>query len=153
MSGSWKDIEQHWIKLRDQSSFDLNIPCVAINKDGDLYETTLWGLTNHIDIPLMLSKQLLFNYLELVITRGEEAAQTEMKQLSAIEVQTFFDELQKFNNRSHSEKFCTVNDVIKAIDIAQDGYNKNPRKMLIVQLGELRADLLLASPPSNDGRN
>lgn len=153
MSGSWKDIEQHWIKLRDQSSFDLNVPCVAINKDGDLHETTLWGLTNHIDIPLMLSKQLLFNYMELVITRGEEAAQTELQQLSAIDVVTFFDELQKFNNRSNSEKFCTVNDVIKAIDIAQAGYNKNPRKMLIVQLGELRADLLLASPPSNDGRN
>ncbi len=153
MSGSWKDIEQHWIKLRNQSSFDLNVPCVAINKDGDLYETTLWGLTNHIDIPLMLSKQLLFKYMDLVITRGEEAAKTEMQQLSAIESLTFFDELEKLNNRSYSEKFCTVNDVIKAIDIAQTGYNKNPRKMLIVQLGELRADLLLASPPSNDGRN
>ena len=153
MSGSWKDIEQHWIKLRDQSSFDLNIPCVAINKDGDLYETTLWGLTNHIDIPLILSKQLLFSYMELVIMRGEDAAQTEMQQLSAIDVLTFFDELQKFNNSTHSEKFCTINDVIKAIDIAKAGYNKYPRKMLIVQLGELRADLLLASPPSNDGRN
>lgn len=153
MSGSWKNIEQHWIKLRDQSSFNLNVPCVAINKDGDLYETTLWGLTNHIDIPLILSKQLLFSYMELVIMRGEDAAQTEMQQLSAIDVLTFFDELQKFNNRSHSEKFCTVNDVIKAIDIAQAGYNQNPRKMLIVQLGELKADLLLASPPSNEGRN
>jgi hypothetical protein len=76
-----------------------------------------------------------------------------MQQLSAIDVLTFFDELQKFNNSTHSEKFCTINDVIKAIDIAKAGYNKNPRKMLIVQLGELRADLLLASPPSNDGRN
>lgn len=153
MSGSWKNIEQHWIKLRDQSSFNLNVPCVAINKDGDLYETTLWGLTNHIDIPLMLSKKLLFNYMELVITRGGEAAQAEMQQLSDTEVFTFFIELQKCNNRFYSEKFCTVNDVIKAIDIAQAGYNKNPRKMLIVQLGELKADLLLASPPSNEGRN
>ena len=76
-----------------------------------------------------------------------------MQQLTAIDVLTFFEELQKFNNQSHSEKFCTINDVIKAIDIAQAGYNQNPRKMLIVQLGELRADLLLASPPSNDGRN
>ena len=153
MSGSWKNIEQHWIKLRDQSSFNLNVPCVAINKDGDLYETTLWGLTNHIDIPLMLSKKLLFNYMELVITRGGEAAQAEMQQLSDTEVFTFFSELQKCNNRFYSEKFCTVNDVIRAIDIAQAGYNKNPRKMLIVQLGELKADLLLASPPSNEGRN
>jgi hypothetical protein len=118
-----------------------------------LYETTLWGLTNHIDIPLILSKQLLFSYMELVIMRGEDAAQTEMQQLSAIDALTFFDELRKFNNSTHSEKFCTINDVIKAIDIAKAGYNKNPRKMLIVQLGELRADLLLASPPSNDGRN
>lgn len=153
MSGSWKDIEKHWIKLRDQSSFDLNVPCVVINKDGDLYETTLWGLTNHIDIPLMLSKQFLFDYMELVITRGVEAAKTEMQQLSSIDELAFIDELNKFNNHSHSEKFCTVNDVIKAIDIAQAGYNKNPRKMLIAQLGELKADLLLASPPSNDGRN
>ena len=42
--------------------------------------------------------------------------------------------------------------VLNAINIASNGFNTSPRKMLIVQMGEYRADLLLVSPPSNDGR-
>ena len=45
-----------------------------------------------------------------------------------------------------------IDDLLNAIKIASNGFNTSPRKMLIVQMGEYRADLLLVSPPSNDGR-
>ena len=41
MSCSWKEIENHWILLRDHSIFNLSAPCIVINKDGDLFENTL----------------------------------------------------------------------------------------------------------------
>ncbi len=46
----------------------------------------------------------------------------------------------------------SIDDVLNAYQIARNGFIVFPRKMLIIQLGEYRADLLLVSPPSNDGR-
>ena len=74
MSHGWNEIENHWIKLRDKPKFDLSIPCIVINKDGDLFENTLKDLVSYINIPLNLTRELLFNYLSLTIEMGSEAA-------------------------------------------------------------------------------
>ena len=152
MSKSWNDIENHWIQLRDQSLLTLDTPCIVINKDGDLFETTLWGLTSHIDIPLEMSKQQLKEYLVNAIEIGADAARMQMIQRDQINSKTFFNQFSLIRQLSQNDTMGDINDLLNAINIASNGFNTSPRKMLIVQMGEYRADLLLVSPPSNDGR-
>lgn len=152
MSNGWKDIENHWIQLRDQSIFSLHTPCILINKDGDLFEITLWGLTQHIDIPIAMSKQQLFEYLETAMEIGAEATKVKMLAHQSI-TKKFLDELDTIKKQSQNETLGHIDDILYAIDIALKGFSAAPKKMLVVQMGEYRADLLLASPPSNDGRN
>ena len=152
MSNSWNDIENHWIQLRDQLLLTLDTPCIVINKDGDLFETSLWGLTSHIDIPLEMSKHLLKEYLVLAIEIGVDAARIQMIQKDHVNSKNFFDQLSLIQQLSQNDTLGDVDDLFNAIKIAKDGFNASPRKMLIVQMGMYRADLLLVSPPSNDGR-
>ena len=151
MSNSWKDIENHWIQLRDQSTFSLRTPCILINKDGDLFEITLWGLTQHIDIPIAMSKQQLFEYLETAMEIGAEATKVKMLAHQSI-TKKFLDELDTIKKQSQNETLGHIDDILYAIDVALKGFSATPKKMLVVQMGEYRADLLLASPPSNAGR-
>ena len=152
MSNSWKDIENHWIELRDQSIFSLSTPCILINKDGDLFEITLWKLTEHIDIPLTMSKELLFEYLETSMAMGSEPAKLKILDNHQGDTQKFIDELDLIKKQSRNDTLGHIDDILDAITIALNGFSSTPRKMLVVQMGEYRADLLLVSPPSNDGR-
>ena len=152
MSKSWNNIENHWIQLRDQLLLTLDTPCIVINKDGDLFETSLWGLTCHIDIPLEMSKHLLKEYLVNAIEIGVEAARIQMIQKDHVNSKKFFDQLSLIQKLSRNDILGDIDDLLNAINIAKDGFYASPRKMLIVQMGMYRADLLLVSPPSNDGR-
>ena len=153
MTQSWNEIENHWIQLRDKSVFDLSIPCIIIDKDGDLFENTLKDLVSYIDIPTTLSRDLLFNYLSFTIQMGSEAAKQNIFDYGQSTGQQFFSQLKLINDLARNKTLGTVDDILNAIQLAKKGFSKLPRKMLVIQLGEYRADLLLVSPPSNDGRN
>ena len=152
MSHSWNEIENHWIQLKDKPKFDLSIPCIVINKDGDLFENTLKDLVSYIDIPSNLSRELLFNYLSLTIEMGSEAAKQMIFDNGQSIGQEFFNQLKLVNEFARNTTLGTIDDVLHAIKLAENGFSTLPRKMLIIQLGEYRADLLLVSPPSNAGR-
>ena len=53
---------------------------------------------------------------------------------------------------SRNDTLGDIDDILHAMEVAYKGFIADPRKMLIVQMGEYRADLLLVSPPSTDGR-
>ena len=152
MSKSWNDIEKHWIRLRDQSSFVLETPCILIDKDGDLFETTLFDLIDYIDVPSTMSRQLMKDYLQNAVGFGVEAARSKMMDTYISNSQKFFEELDLIKQLSRNDTLGDIDDILHAMNVAKNGFNTVPRKMLIVQMGENRADLLLVSPPSNDGR-
>ena len=153
MSRSWNEIENHWIQLRDKSVFDLSVPCIIIDKDGDLFENTLKDLVSYIDIPTTLSRDLLINYLSFTIQLGSEAAKQKIFDDGHSIGQEFFSQLKLINDLARNTTLGTIDDILNAIQLAKKGFSTLPRKMLVIQLGEYRADLLLVSPPSNDGRN
>ena len=152
MSKSWNDIENHWIRLRDQPTFILETPCILIDKDGDLFETTLFELTDHIDLPPTMSKQLLKDYLQMAVESGTEVARSKMIDIYKSNGQKLFEEIALIKQLSRNDTLANMDDILHAIDIANKGFTAVPRKMLIIQMGEHRADLLLVSPPSNNGR-
>ena len=152
MSNSWKDIENHWIQLRDQPLFSLSTPCILIDKDGDLFEINLWGLTGHIEMPSTMSNSQIIEYLETAMQIGVEATKVKMLDTHQSNIQSFFEELDLIKKQARNDTLGHIDDILYAINVASNGFNATPRKMLIVQMGECRADLLLVSPPSNDGR-
>ena len=152
MSRSWNDIENHWIRLRDQSSFVLETPCILIDKDGDLFETTVFDLIEYIDLPSTMSRKLLKDYLQNAVEFGVDIARSKMMDTYKIYSQNFFEELALIKQLSRNDTLGDIDDILHAMEVANKGFIAAPRKMLIVQMGEYRADLLLVSPPSNDGR-
>ncbi|MDA7685180.1 hypothetical protein N8608_01245 [bacterium] len=152
MSRSWNDIENHWIRLRDQSSFVLETPCILIDKDGDLFETTLFDLIDYIDVTSTMSRQLLKYYLQHAVEFGVESARSKIMDTYKNDSQKFFEELALIKQQSRNDTLGDIDDILHAMNVANKGFIAAPRKMLIVQMGEFRADLLLISPPSNDGR-
>lgn len=152
MPNSWSDFENHWMQLRDQPLFSLDTPCILINKDGDLFETSLWGLKSHIGIPLSMSIQHLKEFLSNAFEIGTEATRKKMLEKDQSSSQKFFDELALIRKLSRNDTLGDIDDLLNAINIANTGFKASPRKMLIIQMSEYRADLLLGSPPSNDGR-
>ena len=152
MSKSWNDIENHWLRLRDQSSFVLETPCILIDKDGDLFETTVFDLIEYIDLPSTLSRQLLKEYLQHAVEFGVDIARSKMMDTYKSYSQKFFEELALIKQLSRNDTLGDIDDILHAMEVANKGFIAAPRKMLIVQMGGYRADLLLVSPPSNDGR-
>ena len=152
MAHSWNEIENHWIRLRDHSLFDLSVPCIIINKDGDLFESSLEKISNYIDIPSTVPDEQLFLYLSTALEIGTEAANIKIAEEDKLKGKEFFKQLQIIKSKARNITLGSIDDVLNAIQIARNGFFAFPRKMLIIQLGEYRADLLLVSPPSNDGR-
>ena len=151
MFHSWTEIENHWIRLRDHSHFDLKVPCIVINKDGDLFENTLENILNYIDIPSAIYGEQLFLYLSTALEIGIDAANKKIVDEEQIMGQEFLKQLQMIKDKARNMTLGSIDDVLNAYQIARNGFVVFPRKMLIIQLGEYRADLLLVSPPSNDG--
>ena len=152
MAHSWNEIENHWIRLRDHLLFDLSVPCIIINKDGDLFESSLEKISNYIDIPSTVPDEQLFLYLSTALEIGSEAANKKIAEEDKLKGKEFFKQLQIIKSKARNITLGSIDDVLNAIQIARNGFIAFPRKMLIIQLGEYRADLLLVSPPSNDGR-
>ena len=151
MSGRWKEIKDHWSHLRDQSMFSLNVPCIVINKDGDLFENSLYDLVNYIDLPESIPQMQIFMYLELALEMGPELAKQQLISDSQFNAKDFFVQLNNIEKAALNVSLGSIKDLLEAIKIANTGFLANPRKMLVIQLGEYRADFLLVSPPSMDG--
>ena len=151
MPGRWKEIKNHWSHLRDQSMFDLNIPCIVITKDGDLFENTLYELVRYIDLPESIPQVQILTYLELAHEIGPELAKQQLISDSQFNAKDFFVQLNNIEKAALNVSMGSINDLLEAIKIANTGFLANPRKMLVIQLGEYRADFLLVSPPSMDG--
>ena len=62
------------------------------------------------------------------------------------------EELDLSKQQARNDTLGHIDDSRYAVNVASNGFNATPRKMLIVQMCECRSDLLLVSPPSNDGR-
>ena len=83
---------------------------------------------------------------------GSEPAKLKILDNHQGDTQKFIDELDLIKKQSRNDTLGHIDDILDAITIALNGFSSTPRKMLVVQMGEYRADLLLVSPPSNDGR-
>jgi hypothetical protein len=99
-----------------------------------------------------MSTQHLKEFLSNALEIGTKATRTKMLERDQYSSQIFFDDLALLRQHSRNDTLGDIDGLLNAIDIANTGFKASPRKMLIIQMSEYRADLLLVSPPTNDGR-
>ena len=142
----WKEVAPHYTRLTKRTAFDLNIPCIVIDQDGDLFETCLSGLASHMKVSAALSSPQMQRYMQLSVELGAEDAMNKMLAPMDDEAETFCELWSEGRKDIEKGTKGTVDDVVRAISIAKEGFNGYPRKILVVQMAETRASLLLVSP-------
>jgi hypothetical protein len=84
--------------------------------------------------------------MQLSVEMGVEDAMNQMLAPMEGEAETFCELWSEGRKDIEKGTKGTVDDVVRAISIAKEGFNGYPRKILVVQMAETRASLLLVSP-------
>ena len=148
MKKNWSEIERHYERLKSREKFDLSIPCVVIDQNVEVMETTLSGLANHLRVSSAMSNPLVKRYIGLANQIGaERAMNTLLMDDDGEEFASLWTEA-----KSDVEKGCiaTMDDLVAAIKCAKKGFNEKTRRILVVQINAKDADVLLVGPPSAD---
>ena len=150
MKKNWSEIERHWQKLQGMIAFDLTAPCIVIDQRGELMETTLSNLTNHLRVSTALATPQMKRYMSLAKKVGPEKAMQAMLEAINQEAEEF---LALYNEAKHDiarDCYATVDDLVDAINTARKGFNTNPKKILVIQMNNKDADILLVAPPTQE---
>ena len=98
MKKNWSEIERHWQKLQGMIAFDLTAPCIVIDQRGELMETTLSNLTNHLRVSTALATPQMKRYMSLAKKVGPEKAMQAMLEAIDQEAEEF---LALYNEAKH----------------------------------------------------
>ena len=150
MKKNWSEIERHWQKLQGMIAFDLTAPCIVIDQRGELMETTLSNLTNHLRVSMALATPQMKRYISLAKKVGPKKAMQAMLEAIDQEAEEF---LALYNEAKHDiarDCYATVDDLVDAINTARKGFNTNPKKILVIQMNNKDADILLVAPPTQE---
>ena len=140
----WLEAEPTYRKLEKVTEFNLSLPCVVVTKEGNVMETVLSGLSNHLKPSSALSHPLMSDFFERAKEIGLTEAMNEILQTEAGE--EFADLWDQGQKDIANDTLGTMDDLTKAIETARDGFNSTPKKMLVIQIGETKAEVLLVSP-------
>lgn len=137
----WEQVKPTYGKLIRTKEFSLLLPCVVIDLEGNVHETNLSALSSHLRISSAISHPLMKQFVELAEQIGAEAAMNEMLQRDdAEEFAMIYDESKQDVERG---TLGTADDVARVIKVAQEGFESNPKKLIVIQQGEERGEVLL----------
>ena len=148
MKRNWSEIERHYERLSSRERFDLGAPCVVIDENVEVMETTLSGLANHLRPSSAMSSPSVKRYISLANQVGaEQAMNTLLMEEDAEQFAMLWEEAKA---DVEAGAIATMDDLVAAIKAAKKGFNHHPRKILVVQINAKDADVLLLAPPSDD---
>ena len=150
MKKNWSEIEHHWQKLQGMIAFDLTAPCIVIDQRDELMETTLSNLTNHLRVSTALATPQMKCYMSLAKKVGPEKAMQEMLKATDQETEEFVALYNEAKNDIARDCYATVDDLVDAVNTARKGFNSNPKKILVIQMNNKDADILLVAPPTQE---
>ena len=147
MKKNWSEIENHWNRLISHELFDMAIPCIVIDQNCEVIETTISGLSNHLKVSIAMSSPLVKKYSQLSLQNGYEKAMQQMLMSHMNELDEFclmWDEARK---DVVNGAMATMDDLVDAISTAKKGFFESPRRILVVQINEKDCDILLVGKP------
>ena len=150
MKKNWSEIAHQWERLRDMTDFDLTAPCIVIDQHNELMETTLSGLSNHLRISTALAMPQMKLYMNLAKNIGPKRAMTAMLETTNKDAEEFITLYKEAQIDIARDCYATVDDLVDAIKTAKKGFVSNPRKILVIQMNQKHADILLVAPPTEE---
>ena len=81
---------------------------------------------------------------------GPEKAMQEMLKATDQETEEFVALYNEAKNDIARDCYATVDDLVDAINTARKGFNSNPKKILVIQMNNKDADILLVAPPTEE---
>ena len=147
MKRIWSEIEPHWSRLSDRTTFDLNAECVVIDQQNEVMPTTLSGLATHLRVSSAMSNPLVKQFIALAKERGAENAMHTMLMQSGDDFAQLWKEAQLDLQRG---AITTMDDLVEAVATARKGYDESPRRILVIQVNQRDCDVLLVGPPGLD---
>ena len=148
MKKNWSEIERHYERLSSRERFDLGAPCVVIDENVEVMETTLSGLANHLRPSAAMSSPQVKRYIGLANQVGAEQAMNTL--LMGEDAEQFAMLWEEAKADAENGAIATMDDLVAAIKCAKKGFNHNPRKILVVQINAKDADVLLVAPPTEE---
>ena len=150
MKKNWSEIERHWLKLQGMIAFDLTVPCIVIDQRDELMETTLANLSNHLRVSTALATPQMKGYMSLAKKVGPEKAMQAMLEAMDQETEEFVALYNEATTDIARDCYATIDDLVDAINTARKGFNTNPKKILVIQMNNKYADILLVAPPMEE---
>ncbi|MDC0319609.1 hypothetical protein OAL34_00515 [Synechococcus sp. AH-551-G03] len=126
------------------------IPCIVIDQNFEVIETTISGLSNHLKVSIAMSSPLVKKYSQLSLQNSSEKAMQQMLMSHMNELDEFclmWDEARK---DVANGAMATMDDLVDAISTAKKGFFESPRRILVVQINEKDCDILLVGKPVYD---
>ena len=74
MSDAWNKIQKSLDLPQESFSLWLDVPCIVMNEDGNLFENILERILNYIYIPSTITDKYLYLHLSIADEIGTEAA-------------------------------------------------------------------------------
>lgn len=140
---NWNQIKPHWHRLRDRTQFDLAAECVVMTKDGDAMETTLNGLSHHLNVSSAMSAPSIIRYVELAGEIGAERAMNTLLEELGDDAEEFCELWSEAKDDIANGAKATLDDVVRMVKTAKKGFDAYPRKILVVSCGEKGAEVWL----------
>jgi hypothetical protein len=81
---------------------------------------------------------------------GPEKAMQEMLKAMDQETEEFVALYNEAKYDIARDCYATVDDLVDAINTARKGFKSNPRKILVIQMNNMDADILLVAPPTQE---
>lgn len=136
----WHEIRPSLVKVLKARDFDLSLPCVVV-RDGEVFEMTLSALSTHLNASAALSSPLMTAFNSMVSQRGAQAALDVF--LNSDQGEEFAEVYEQAKSDVKNGSMCSIDDIVKAIDTARDGFTGSPKKILTMVVGETGAEVLL----------
>lgn len=148
----WNQIEPQLARLNNRTAFDLSAECVVLTAEGDAMETTLNGLSHHLNASSALSSPSMMRYVELAQELGAENAMNTMLEELGDDAEEFCEQWRQAKEDIANGAKASLDDIVSLIKTAKKGFDHWPRKILVVSLGKKGADTWLVSSMTDVNR-
>ena len=89
-------------------------------------------------------------YISLAKKVGPKKAMQAMLEAIDQEAEEFLALYNEAKNDIARDCYATIDDLVDAINTARKGFNTNPKKILVIQMNNKDADILLVAPPTQE---
>lgn len=139
----WDEIKPTLAKVLKAETFSLSLPAVVVKRDGAVLETNLSSLASHLNASAALASPQLTAFSEKAALSSYEEAFEEL--INGEDGEAFAEQWDQAQEDLQRGSLCSINDVVRAIRTASDGFQEKPRRMLAVVVRDEGLEVLLVA--------